>query len=38
MIALLTNPPKKEFKNFHNFPIISNFENFKANIAILGIP
>ena len=38
MTALLTNPPKKEFENFHNFPIISNLENFEADIALLGIP
>ena len=34
----LTNPPKKEFQSFHNFPIIENLNDFKADIAFLGIP
>ena len=34
----LTNPPKKEFQSFHNFPIINDLENFKADVAFLGIP
>ena len=34
----LTNPPKKEFQSFHNFPIIENLNDFKADIAVLGIP
>ena len=34
----LTNPPKKEFQSFHNFPIIYDMDNFKANVAFLGIP
>ena len=38
MTALLTNPPRKEFKSFHNFPIVSNLEDLEADIAILGIP
>ena len=33
----LTNPPKK-FQSFHNFPIIENLDDFKADIAFLGIP
>ena len=34
----LTNPPKKEFQSFHNFPIINDLDNFKADVAFLGIP
>ena len=38
MTALLTIPPRKEFKSFHNFPIVNNLEDLEADIAILGIP
>ena len=34
----LTKPPKKEFQSFHNFPIINDLDNFKADVAFLGIP
>ena len=34
----LTNPPQKEFQSFHNFPIINALDNFKADVAFLGIP
>ena len=34
----LTNPPKKEFKRFNNFPIKENLNDFKSDIAFLGIP
>ena len=34
----ITNPPKKEFQSFHNFPIINDLDNFKADVAFLGIP
>ncbi len=38
MTTSLTSPPKKEFQSFHNFPIVSDLDNFKADIAFLGIP
>ena len=38
MSNYLTNPPKKEFQSFHNFPIINDLDNFKADVAFLGIP
>ena len=38
MTTSLTTPPKKEFQSFHNFPIVSDLDNFKADIAFLGIP
>ena len=34
----LTTPPKKEFQSFHDFPIVSDLDNFDADIAFLGIP
>ena len=38
MSKSLTIPPKKEFQSFHNFPIINDLDNFKADVAFLGIP
>ena len=38
MPKTLTNPPKREFQSFHDFPIVSDLDNFKADIAIIGIP
>ena len=38
MTDKLTAPPKKEFQSFHNFPIINDLDNFKADVAFLGIP
>ena len=38
MTTSLTSPPKKEFQSFHNFPIVSDLDNFKAYIEFLGIP
>ena len=38
MSKSLTVPPKKEFQSFHNFPIINDLDNFKADVAFLGIP
>ncbi len=34
----LTTPPKKEFQSFHDFPIVTDLDNFEADIAFLGIP
>ena len=34
----LTAPPKKEFQSFHDFPIVTDLDNFEADIAFLGIP
>ena len=38
MPKTLTNPPKREFQSFHDFPIVNDLDNFKADIAIIGIP
>ena len=38
MTETLTGPPKKEFQSFHDFPIITDLDNFEADIAFLGIP
>ena len=38
MPKILTNPPKREFQSFHDFPIVNDLDNFKADIAIIGIP
>ena len=38
MTETLTAPPKKEFQSFHDFPIITDLDNFEADIAFLGIP
>ena len=38
MPKTLTNPPKKGFQSFHDFPIVNDLDNFKADIAIIGIP
>ena len=38
MSKSLTVPPKKEFQSFHNFPIINDLDNFKADFAFLGFP
>ena len=38
MPRTLTNPPKREFQSFHDFPIVNDLDNFKADIAIIGIP
>ena len=38
MTNKLTTPPKKEFQSFHDFPIVTDLDNFEADIAFLGIP
>ena len=38
MPKTLTNPPKREFQSFHDFPIVNDLDNFEADIAIIGIP
>ena len=38
MPKTLTSPPKREFQSFHDFPIVNDLDNFKADIAIIGIP
>ena len=38
MPKTLTNPPKRGFQSFHDFPIVNDLDNFKADIAIIGIP
>ena len=38
MTETFTNPPKKEFQSFHDFPIVTDLDNFEADIAFLGIP
>ena len=38
MPKTLTNPPKREFQSFHDFPIVNDLDNLKADIAIIGIP
>jgi len=38
MANKLTTPPKKEFQSFHDFPIVTDLDNFEADIAFLGIP
>ena len=34
----ITTPPKKEFQSFHDFPIVTDLDDFEADIAFLGIP
>ena len=34
----LITAPKREFQSFHDFPIVTDLDNFKADIAIVGIP
>ena len=38
MTDKLTAPPKKEYQSFHDFPIVTDLDNFEADIALLGIP
>ena len=38
MTEKLTAPPKKEYQSFHDFPIVTDLDNFEADIAFLGIP
>ena len=38
MTEMLTAPPKREFQSFHDFPIVTDLDNFEADIALLGIP
>ena len=38
MTSDLTVAPKREFQSFHDFPIVTDLDNMKADIAILGIP
>ena len=38
MPKTLTNPPKRGFQSFHDFPIVNDLDNFEADIAIIGIP
>ena len=38
MSKMFTAPPKKEFQSFHDFPIVTDLDNFEADIAFLGIP
>ena len=32
MSKMFTAPPKKEFQSFHDFPIITDLDNFEADI------
>ncbi|KRW96017.1 agmatinase [Paracoccus sp. MKU1] len=38
MTTSLVAPPKREFQSFHDFPIVTDLDTLKADIAILGIP
>jgi len=38
MTSTLVSPPKKEFQTFHDFPLVADLDNLKADVALLGIP
>ena len=38
MTNKLTTPPKKEFQSFHDFPIVTDLDNFEADIAFSSLP
>jgi agmatinase len=38
MTSNLIAPPKREFQSFHDFPIVTDLDTLKADIAIVGIP
>ena len=43
MLNKLTTPPTSEFQSiqysdFHDFPTVTDLDNFEADIAFLGIP
>ncbi len=38
MTNTLVCPPKKEFQTFHDFPLVTDLDTLKADVALLGIP